>query len=976
VGNNAINTLNGGSGADWIVGGPGNDILNGDAGADVLVWSNGDGTDVDEGGADSDTVYVNGSVSAADVFVVSPNGARIDFDRTNLGLFSLDIGATETLTVNGVGGDDSFTVNDLTGVATLTTLNLNGFAGNDTFTYVPISAGAVAFKAHGSTGTDTLQGPNGTATWNVTAANQGNIAGLVTSFSFIETLSGGSGSDTFNVKAFATGTPTVSGGAGNDTLSYNAEGRAVSGDATPPDGVIDSPGVQSLTFTQIETVNTSPTISTIANQTTNEDTATSAIAFTVGDLETAAASLTVSGSSSNTTLVPNANVVFGGSGASRTVTVTPAAGQSGTATITVTVSDGTLSTPTTFVLTVGTAPTMSIDRTTLQFAATNSGASLVQQTAAQTVRLTQTGAGTVTWTATSNQPWLTVTPASGTGSATLTIAVVFNSALPVNGSSTGSIALAFTGAGNTAGPIGVTLTTKPNGTGAEPFGVFDTPAEGTTGVTGSIAVTGWALDDIEVRQVRILRDPVAGEGPSQIFIGNAVLVEGARPDVAALYPALPRNTRAGWGYLLLTNFLPNQGNGTFRLFAYADDAEGHLTPLGSKTITCTNSTATRPFGAIDTPAQGETVNGATYNNFGWVLVRGPALAYPPYGTVQVVIDGIFGASPGGWTSRSDLTALFPAATYPGVTNALGVASLDTTTLTNGVHTIAWVVTADNGQADGIGSRYFTVANGSSLVGSGFTAPDSLFEGSGASLRDEVNRAALDRAEITGQRGYDLTTPARSFAVGASDRVTVDAEELDRIDLQLGDPGGHRYTGYLRVGNELGPLPIGSRLDPATGQFTWQPGVGFVHAYDLVFVRWMDGQAIARQEVRIVLNPKRSNRIGPQVVIDTPGSQKDVAQPFVLAGWAIDADSEVGTGVETLHVWAYPLTGANPIFVGVASYGGTRPDVASIFGERFTDSGYGLTVNGLAPGNYDLAVFAWSTAQNGFVPAKVVRVTVR
>jgi hypothetical protein len=76
------------------------------------------------------------------------------------------------------------------------------------------------------------------------------------------------------------------------------------------------------------------------------------------------------------------------------------------------------------------------------------------------------------------------------------------------------------------------------------------------------------------------------------------------------------------------------------------------------------------------------------------------------------------------------------------------------------------------------------------------------------------------------------------------------------------------------------------------------------------------------------------------------------------------------------VWAYPLTGGDPIFVGSTAYGGARPDVAALFGDRFRDSGYGLTVSGLTPGNYDLAVFAWSTAQNTFVPAKVVRVTVR
>jgi len=102
----------------------------------------------------------------------------------------------------------------------------------------------------------------------------------------------------------------------------------------------------------VNPVNDAPTISNLTDQTINQDTNTGALAFTVGDIETAAGSLTVSASSSNPALVPNANIVFGGSGANRTVTVTPAAGQTGTATITVTVSDGVLTASDTFVLTV------------------------------------------------------------------------------------------------------------------------------------------------------------------------------------------------------------------------------------------------------------------------------------------------------------------------------------------------------------------------------------------------------------------------------------------------------------------------------------------------------------------------------------------------------------------------------------------------------------------------------------------------
>ena len=112
----------------------------------------------------------------------------------------------------------------------------------------------------------------------------------------------------------------------------------------------------------VNSVNDEPTITDIADTTTDEDTATSAIAFTIGDVETVAASLTISGSSSNTALVPNTNIVFGGSGGSRTLTITPAANQFGTSTIMVTTSDGAASTSDTFVLTVNAvndAPTIS-----------------------------------------------------------------------------------------------------------------------------------------------------------------------------------------------------------------------------------------------------------------------------------------------------------------------------------------------------------------------------------------------------------------------------------------------------------------------------------------------------------------------------------------------------------------------------------------------------------------------------------------
>ena len=102
------------------------------------------------------------------------------------------------------------------------------------------------------------------------------------------------------------------------------------------DGTVDS--AAATVILTVASVNDAPTISNIADWTIDANTGTGAVSFTIGDDDLA--TVVVTGSTSNATLVPSANIVFGGTGANRTVTVTPAANQSGTATITVTVTDG------------------------------------------------------------------------------------------------------------------------------------------------------------------------------------------------------------------------------------------------------------------------------------------------------------------------------------------------------------------------------------------------------------------------------------------------------------------------------------------------------------------------------------------------------------------------------------------------------------------------------------------------------------
>lgn len=338
-----------------------------------------------------------------------------------------------------------------------------------------------------------------------------------------------------------------------------------------------------------------------------------------------------------------------------------------------------------------------------------------------------------------------------------------------------------------------------------PFGSLDAPADGLV-AAGSIAVGGWALDDVEVTHVRIYRDPVSGETGPLVFIGDAVFVDGARPDIEQAYPGVPFNSRAGWGYLLLTNMLPNQGNGSFRLHAIAEDAEGYTTELGAGTIVASNSAATAPFGGIDTPEQGAVISGPAYVNFGWALTPQPKRIAFDGSTIHVLIDGA-DAGPVTYNNfRSDVSTLFP-----GLANSAGPVGfrlLDTTALAEGIHTIAWVVTDSASVSSGIGSRYFSVAN------SVDAEPAGLHAG-----------ADFGRSSLVAAPQEQLP---RAWSMSALSTLKIDLSSSDAACAAT-------YAGYLVVNGTLRELPAGAALD-ARGRLTWHPGPAFRGKYELIVVR--------------------------------------------------------------------------------------------------------------------------------------------
>jgi photosystem II stability/assembly factor-like uncharacterized protein len=491
---------------------------------------------------------------------------------------------------------------------------------------------------------------------------------------------------------------------------------------------------------------------------------------------------------------------------------------------------------------------LTLDKTRVFFGAVTSESGIVTQTAPQSVRITQTGSTPIAWAVTPTQPWLKVSPSTGVGSATLTISVdPAGPALTTSGTVIGHIAMSFL-AQNTPVPIEVYLTILPDGVTPGPFGTVDTPTDHRTGVTGAIPMTGWVLDEVEVARVMICRAAVGAEvapidpncgGAAQIFVGFGVFIDGARPDVAAAYPTHPFSTRAGWGFMLLTNVLPNQGNGTYQFTIWAQDRDGHSIVLGTRTMTCANASATLPFGNIDTPTQGGVATGSSYVNFGWVLTPLPKTIPTDGSTIQVLVDGVSVGTADYNHARPDIQAVFPG--YNNTNGAVGFRILDTTALTNGLHTISWTVTDDQGATEGIGSRFFTVSNGVAAATSAATA-----------AQPDLEALVLETTPLNARTGWDLTAAYHSYEPDSSGRVVVRTEEVGRVEVELG-PG--QYTGYLRSGSNLESLPVGSQIDAVTGVFTWAPVAGFIGRYEFIFVRTNDGRAVSRRDVGVVLQPK-------------------------------------------------------------------------------------------------------------------------
>jgi NHL repeat len=550
--------------------------------------------------------------------------------------------------------------------------------------------------------------------------------------------------------------------------------------------------------------------------------------------------------------------------------LTDGAGVSGSQTASLTITNATSAMSVRLVVTANggtaTSRTATLVPTTLTFTALPTSLTFVarrtaggfERSVAQTVAISMTATSgfTASWSVTSAPAWISTTRTTlgggwptGVVEVSLTSGYDFGAATSVSGTVTIS-GTATTGSGSVpvSASVAVTLTIQPESANALPFGNLDTPASGATGLAGAVAVTGWALDDIGVTRVEIWRDCIENIDRSRgacratpnndtdaVYVGDALFVSGARPDVASQFSSFPQSNRAGWGLMVLTNMLPHVpsggaagGQGTFQLSAYAVDTSGAASLLGRSLVTVDNDNSQLPFGTIDSPASGGVLVGQQLFT-GWGIGAGNRCLT----SFRMYVDGVLITSSNGLVlanqgPRSDVAALFPnGCGNSGNRLSMGMAFyLNGVAIPNGRHTVSFEATDTSGNVGQFGSRFFDVlapvttsADTSGDRGS-IVLPQPAVAGRPSTTRAplRVRIGGADEPEAVIERGtdgvYHVTLP-----VGA------------RLQLDL---GGAVASGAQLIDGRSQALPGGSHLDTAAGVFSWEPPLGFLGTFDLVF----------------------------------------------------------------------------------------------------------------------------------------------
>jgi hypothetical protein len=357
-----------------------------------------------------------------------------------------------------------------------------------------------------------------------------------------------------------------------------------------------------------------------------------------------------------------------------------------------------------------------------------------------------------------------------------------------------------------------------------------------------------------------------------------------------------------------------------------------------------------PYMSIDVPANGATV-GTNFTVSGWAIDKGAATGT---GIDQVHLW----AFPSGGGSPTGLGVVGSFTSRPDIGAAFG------SQFTNSGYSLNATLP--------VGSYTITAYGHSTLTGTFNIQMSRSITVSGPVPNPAMS---LDRPLGNGSSGTNVTVSG-----WAIDRGVPSGSGVDQVHVYAFPTSGGSPIGVVAFYGQSRP-DVGAAFG---GQFTnsgFSVVMNSVPAGTYNFTAYMHSTvsgtfSLTATAANVTVNPTTSN---PQMNIDAPSPGASRTRPFTISGWAVDTGAVSGPGIDAIHVWAFPVGGAPQFFVGVGTYGLSRPDVGAYIGSsQFNNSGYSITINSgnvPSPGAYDFYVFAHSTVTGNFPIARIVRVTV-
>ncbi|MDQ1352258.1 MAG: hypothetical protein QG657_2564, partial [Acidobacteriota bacterium] len=179
-------------------------------------------------------------------------------------------------------------------------------------------------------------------------------------------------------------------------------------------------------------------------------------------------------------------------------------------------------------------------------------------------------------------------------------------------------------------------------------------------------------------------------------------------------------------------------------------------------------------------------------------------------------------------------------------------NLDTTEYANGIHVIFWTATDNAGNADGIGSRYFTIQNAGNDISRRVASTMSPVFDSMASIPTPYN-------PIRVKKGFNEDSETEPIYPDDNGNIYIKLKELERVEIHFPNVSAIKPLGVQVVPGRFRPLPVGSSLDREKGIFYWQPGPGFVGQYRLVFAVKNPGGNWSKRNILLDIAPGSHKR---------------------------------------------------------------------------------------------------------------------